>query len=211
LGRFEGSSLQCRRGGRVVFDGLDFTLEAGGLLLLTGRNGAGKSSLLRLMAGLLPPASGTLSWDGEPVAEDAEAHRARLRYVGHLDALKPALTAAENLSFWAGLSGTAQDGVALAALDAIGLKALADLPARFLSAGQKRRVNLARLALAPAGLWLLDEPATALDAETTERLRALIARHRDGGGMAVISTHGDLGLPGARTLDLGAFQVKAAA
>lgn len=206
--RFEGISLQCRRGGRVVFEGLDFALEAGGLLLLTGRNGAGKSSLLRLMAGLLAPAAGSLAWDGRPVAEDAEAHRARLRYVGHLDALKPALTAAENLSFWADLWG---GGDPLAALDAFGLKGLADQPARFLSAGQKRRANLARLALAPADLWLLDEPATALDAETTERLRALIARHRDGGGMAVISTHGDLGLPAARSLELGAFQARSAA
>ena len=206
--RFEGTSLQCRRGGRVVFEGLDFALDAGGLLLLTGRNGAGKSSLLRLMAGLLAPAAGSLSWDGRPVAEDAEAHRARLRYVGHLDALKPALTAAENLSFWADLWG---GGDPLAALDAFGLRALADQPARFLSAGQKRRANLARLALAPADLWLLDEPATALDAETTERLRQLIARHRDAGGMAVISTHGDLGLPGAIPLDLGAFQTRHAA
>ena len=206
--RFEGTSLQCRRGGRVVFEGLDFALDAGGLLLLTGRNAAGKSSLLRLMAGLLAPAAGSLSWDGRPVAEDAEAHRARLRYVGHLDALKPALTAAENLSFWADLWG---GGDPLAALDAFGLRALADQPARFLSAGQKRRANLARLALAPADLWLLDEPATALDAETTERLRQLIARHRDAGGMAVISTHGDLGLPGAISLDLGAFQTRNAA
>jgi len=209
--RFEGTSLDCVRSTRPVFRGLDFALAGGGALVLTGPNGSGKSSLLRLMAGLLPAAAGSLSWNGAPVADDPDAHRLRLRYLGHLDAVKPALTVSENLAFWAGLMGADAAQSVDPALDALGIAHLADLPARFLSAGQKRRVNLARLALAPAALWLLDEPATALDAETTDRLRALIRRHRDAGGMAVVSTHSDLGLEAASNLDLAAFAARALA
>jgi heme exporter protein A len=208
LDRFEGTSLDCLRSARPVFRGLGFAVHAGGALVLTGPNGSGKSSLLRLMAGLLPPAAGTLSWNGAAVADDPDAHRARLRYLGHLDAVKPALTASENLAFWAGLMGADPAAAVAPALDALGIGALADLPARFLSAGQKRRLNLARLALAPASLWLLDEPATALDAETLDRLRGLIQRHREAGGMAVVSTHSDLGLADADTLDLAAFAAR---
>lgn len=208
MDRFEGTSLDCLRSARPVFRGLGFTLQSGGTLILTGPNGSGKSSLLRVMAGLLPPAAGGLSWNGAAIADDPDAHRTRLRYLGHLDAVKPALTAAENLAFWAGLMGGDPDRAVAPALDALGIGHLSDLPARFLSAGQKRRLNLARLALAPAALWLLDEPATALDAETTDRLRALIQRHRDAGGMAVISTHSDLGLKAAGNLDLAAFAAR---
>lgn len=208
MDRFEGTSLDCLRSARPVFRGLDFALKSGGALVLTGPNGSGKSSLLRLMAGLLPPAGGRLSWSGSPVADDPDAHRMRLRYLGHLDAVKPALTASENLAFWAGLMGGDPNDAVAPALDALGIGHLADLPARFLSAGQKRRLNLARLALAPAALWLLDEPATALDAETTDRLRSLIQRHRDAGGMAVVSTHSDLGLKDADSLDLAGFAAR---
>ena len=208
MDRFEGTSLDCLRSARPVFRGLDFALKSGGALVLTGPNGSGKSSLLRLMAGLLPPAGGDLSWNGTAVADDPDAHRMRLRYLGHLDAVKPALTASENLAFWAGLMGGDPNDAVAPALDALGIGHLADLPARFLSAGQKRRLNLARLALAPAALWLLDEPATALDAETTDRLRGLIQRHRDAGGMAVVSTHSDLGLKNADSLDLSGFAAR---
>jgi heme exporter protein A len=206
--RFEGQKLDCVRSTRPVFRALDFTLEDGGALILTGPNGSGKSSLLRLMAGLLPAAGGALIWNGQEISEDPDAHRARLRYLGHLDAVKPALTAAENLAFWAGMTGADPDTAVAPALRALGIGHLYDLPARFLSAGQKRRLNLARLALAPAKIWLLDEPATALDAQTTDQLRALIQRHRDGGGMVVVSTHSDLGLSGARNLDLSAFTAR---
>lgn len=208
MNRFEGTSLDCLRSARPVFRGLDFALQSGGALVLTGPNGSGKSSLLRLMAGLLPAAAGTLSWNGTAVTEDPDAHRGRLRYLGHLDAVKPALTAWENLAFWAGLMGAAPDAAVAPALEALGIGPLADLPARFLSAGQKRRLNLARLALAPSALWLLDEPATALDAETTDRLRDLIQRHRDAGGMAVVSTHSDLELKDAVNLDLAGFAAR---
>ncbi|MGE5766698.1 MAG: heme ABC exporter ATP-binding protein CcmA, partial [Bacteroidota bacterium] len=176
---FEGRSLQCRRGGRDVFAGLDFALPAGGALLLTGPNGSGKSSLLRLMAGLLRPASGALLWDGRPVAEEAEAHAARLHYLGHLDAVKPVLTVVENLQFWAALRGGAS--AVDRALDAFALTGLAAVAGRLLSAGQRRRLALARLVAAPAELWLLDEPSVGLDHASVGRLAAAIAAHRAGG------------------------------
>ncbi|MBX9701098.1 MAG: heme ABC exporter ATP-binding protein CcmA [Acetobacteraceae bacterium] len=194
----EARELACLRGERAVFAGLSFTVAPGAALLLTGANGAGKSSLLRLLAGLLPPAEGALLWNGAETLADRAAHARRLRYVGHGDALKPALTARENLDFYARLWG----GDAAAALEALGLAALAELPARVLSAGQKRRLGLARLALAPAPLWLLDEPTTGLDAASVGRLGALLARHRAGGGMVVAATHLPLPLPDAAELRL---------
>src|SRR3982750_4393460 len=155
----EARDLACLRGERAVFAGLSFRLDPGGALLL-GANGAGKSTLLRLLAGLLRPEAGLLLWDGTDALADRAAHAARLRYLSHQDALKPALTARENLSFFARLWGGQVD----AALEALDLLPLAELPARVLSSGQKRRLALARLALAPAPLWLLDEPTVGLDA-----------------------------------------------
>ncbi len=206
----EGQGLACIRGERAVFAGLSFTLSPGEALLLTGQNGAGKSSLLRLLAGLLPAAEGRLLWDGQDSLADRTAHARRLRYVAHQDALKPALTARENLLFYARLWGGDPD----IALQALGLEALAELPARVLSAGQKRRLGLARLALAPnagndpaqftpgATLWLLDEPTTGLDVASVERLGKLLATHRYYGGMVVAATHLPLPLPDARELRL---------
>jgi heme exporter protein A len=204
---FAGRELVCVRGERTVFDGLVFRVEAGGALVLTGPNGSGKSSLLRLMAGLTRPAAGVMSWNGVDIAGDPEAHRGRLHYVGHVDAVKPALTVAENIGFWAVYRGGG-DGAperTAAALDAFGMSRLADVPGRYLSAGQKRRLALARVLGSPAPLWLLDEPKTALDAEAARRVDAAIARHRDAGGMVVVSMHGG-GLPdGATILDLADF------
>lgn len=201
MATFEGRSLQCRRGGRDVFAGLDFALAPGGALLLTGPNGSGKSSLLRLMAGLLRPAGGKLLWDSRPVAEQAETHAARLHYLGHLDAVKPVLSVAENLRFWAALRG----GTARleAALDAFALTELAAVPGRLLSAGQRRRLALARLVAAPAELWLLDEPSVGLDHASVGRLSAAIAAHRASGGRVVVATHTalDLGDPQRLSLD----------
>jgi heme exporter protein A len=194
----EARGLACRRGERVVFAGLSFALEAGGALLLLGPNGAGKSTLLRLLAGLLPPAAGTLLWGGADALEDRAAHARRLRYLSHADALKPTLTARENLFFAARLHG----GEPEAALEAMGLAPLADLPVRVLSAGQRRRLALARLALAEAPLWLLDEPSVALDAASVGRLGALLERHRAAGGLVVAATHLPLPLPGAAELRL---------
>lgn len=206
MSRFAGTDLACIRGERLVFQGLGFGLDDGQALILGGANGSGKSSLLRLLAGLARPAGGALTWDGASIAEDPDAHRARLLYVGHADPLKPALTVAENLAFWAALRGgrAAADSAVVAALDAFAIGRLARVPGRYLSAGQRRRVNLARLAVSPVALWLLDEPTTALDAAAADSLRALIAAHRARGGMVVASTHSELGLDGARRLDLDA-------
>ncbi len=202
-GGLAGHALACRRGGRLVFRHVDLRVAPGDLLVLRGANGAGKSSLLRLIAGLLGRADGTLVWDGADVDADPVAHRARLHFVGHADALKPTLTLGEHLVFHAALRGAPSCDPA-AALDAFGLAALARTPARFLSQGQRRRAALARVLVAPAPLWLLDEPTNGLDAAASEALAQTIARHRAGGGMVVAATHLDFAGADARTLTLGA-------
>lgn len=189
----EARELACWRGERAIFAGLSFTLPPGGALLLVGANGAGKSSLLRVLAGLIPVAEGELLWQGQDALADRVAHAARLRYLSHQDALKPSLTAAENLAFYARLWG----GDVAVALESVGLADLAELPARVLSSGQKRRLALARLALAPAALWLLDEPTVGLDAASVTRLGGLLAAHRAAGGAVIAATHLPLPLPGA--------------
>jgi heme exporter protein A len=204
---FQGQNLGCIRGGRTVFAGLDFDVSDGEVLILRGPNGSGKSSLLRLMAGLLRPEAGRITWDGESLDQDPEAHGGRLHYVGHLDAVKPALTVAENLSMWAALRARNQDHVS-AAMTRFGLDRLADIPARLLSAGQRRRLALARILASPAPLWLLDEPTVALDAAALKALETTVAAHRNNGGLAVISTHTDLGLDRTKTLQLGDFAVE---
>ncbi|CAO3414980.1 heme ABC exporter ATP-binding protein CcmA [Azospirillum doebereinerae] len=203
---FAGSELTCLRGDRLVFTDLDFSLAPGGALVLLGPNGSGKSSLLRVMAGLLKPMRGRLSWDGASVADEPDAHRAKIQYVGHLDAVKPVLTAAENLAFWAALGGAADPAAnAARALDRLGVPHIAGVPGRYLSAGQKRRLNLARLLAAPAVLWLLDEPTVALDRAAIALFEGLIAEHRAGGGMVVLSTHTDIATPGGAELHLDEF------
>lgn len=193
-------TLTCRRGEHEVFAGLSCSVHPGDALYLRGPNGAGKSSLLRILAGFIAPAAGAVGWEGEDVAIDPLAHRSRLHYVGHLDTLKPVLTAAENLSTQAAMLDEQAD--VETALRRFGLANLRDLPARFLSAGQRRRLALARLVAVARPLWLLDEPTVALDAASVERLETLVAEHRASGGMAVIATHTDLNLPGAYTLEL---------
>lgn len=205
MAEFAGRDLVCVRGERLVFEGLGFAVAAGEALLLMGPNGSGKSSLMRLMAGLLAPAAGRIDWDGGDIGDDPEAHRARLAYVGPLDAVKPTLTVAENLRFWRDLRDLAareSEGAIDAALGRFGLIGLAALPARYLSTGQRRRLALARLLTAPAALWLLDEPTLGLDRDAVEALTAVVAAHCDGGGRAVIATHAELALPRARLLTL---------
>jgi heme exporter protein A len=201
---FAGRDLACQRGERRVFRGLGFTVPAGGALILVGPNGSGKSSLLRVMAGLTPHATGTLFWDGADISEDIAAHHGRLHFIGHADALKPVLSAEEMLGFWAGMRGGKPD--LKAALEQFGLGAAALLPCRYLSAGQRRRVTLARLVATPAPLWLLDEPMTGLDAEACAQLLAAIAVHRRAGGSVVLSTHAPLDLTDTLSLSLADFR-----
>ena len=193
----EADGLATIRGERLVFSGVSFRLVPGGALLLTGPNGAGKSTLLRLLAGLGRLAAGRLLWHGADALADLPAHAARIGWRGHLDAVKPGLDAAENLRPW----GT-RPAVA-AALEALALAPLAALPVRLYSAGQRRRLALARLALRPGPLWLLDEPTLGLDAGAVTRLGTLLERHRAGGGLVIAATHLPLPLDGAAELRLG--------
>lgn len=202
--QFFGRNLTCIRGERVVFSDLDFTVTPGDALTLVGRNGSGKTSLLRVMAGLTPAAAGTLGWEDGGVGDDPERHRGRLTYVGHLDGVKPVLTVRENLTSWARLRGAGDDDVT-AGLTRFGLDHLAGIPGRYLSAGQRRRLALARLSLSPAPLWLLDEPTIALDGDSKQALTSAIADHRNGGGMVVIATNVALELDGAQPVDMGRF------
>jgi len=206
-----GADLACRRGQRLVFTGLSFRLAAGGALTLTGANGSGKSSLLRIIAGLLAPAAGQVSWGSTALSADLAGHRGRLNYVGHLDAIKPAMTPREMLSFWGALRGGRAGRAASrheAALAALGVDGIADWPCRSLSAGQRRRVALARLVAEPAALWLLDEPTTALDHDGQSRLEQALASHRATGGMVIVATHTPLALDGAAVLALDAFAAR---
>ncbi len=188
----------------MVFAGLRFALAPGGALILTGPNGSGKSSLLRLMAGLLRPAAGRLLWQGAPIDEDPDAHRARLAFLGHLDAVKPVLSAWENLAFWVSLYGAGPDRVE-SSLAQFGLEGQASVPGRLLSAGQRRRLALARLRASSADLWLLDEPTVGLDRPSVAALEAALAGHRSAGGRVVVATHQALDLPDAERLSLGDF------
>ncbi len=201
--RFAGIALACRRSQRVVFASLDFSLSAGGALLLTGPNGSGKSSLLRVMAGLIKPFAGALRCDGAPVARDAARHREMIAYLGHQDGVKPMLTVAENIRFWGGLRG-GQDRTE-AALAAMDLSTLSGAQGRFLSAGQRRRAALARVIATGAPLWLLDEPTVGLDSNAMVALETAIAAHRAAGGMVVAATHMDITLPGADSMNLADF------
>ena len=214
MDRFTGSDLLCIRSERVVFTGLDFEVAAGGALILVGPNGSGKSSLLRLMARLLKPAAGLMAWNGVDVADDPDAHNARLHYVGHMDAVKPVLSVAENVRFWAGLRPEGEESPAAAtarALETFGISHLADIPGRFLSAGQRRRVNLARIIASPAPLWLLDEPTTALDKQAIASLEAAIIDHQRSGGMVILATHAEIDTQAPSVLDLGDFEAVEAA
>jgi len=200
--------LACRRGERLVFAGLSFRLAAGGALVLRGANGSGKTSLLRLLAGLIAPTAGRLTWGKTPIDDDLAAHRARLHYVGHQDGVKPGLTPRETLDFWAALHGCGircRASMLDAALAAFALEGVADWPCRWLSAGQRRRLALARLSVTPASLWLLDEPFTALDDGSQNRLAQAIAAHRAGGGRVVLATHLAIDIGAVVGIELDAF------
>ena len=231
--RLSGTDLGCVRGGRQVFRDLSFTVGAGEALAVTGPNGVGKSSLLRLAAGLVRPTQGRLALEGgDPELTIGE----QAHYVGHQDALKPALSVRENLEFWADFLGGAagssaraalaseasgprrnsmnaraghspeEGSSARAALAAVGLDGLAHLPATYLSAGQRRRLSLARVVAVERPIWLLDEPTSALDTAAQAMLADLMRAHLAGGGLILAATHGPIGLDGVRELRLGGGQ-----
>lgn len=181
--------VACDRGGRRLFDEVSFELAAGEAAVVAGPNGVGKSSLIRIAAGLLPPAEGAVTATG------------RIALLAEAAALDAERTVSEGLAFWAALDGA--DAAAVAqALDAVGLAALAGVPVRMLSTGQRRRVAMARVVASGAPIWLLDEPGNGLDAASVGRLEALIARHRGGGGIVLAATHLPLAIPGAQTIVL---------
>lgn len=196
--KLEVQDLACVRGGRTIFEGLGFALEAGEGLAVTGPNGAGKSSLLRTLAGFIPAAEGRVTL----VGGDADTLMAeQCHFVGHLNGIRKSLTVAENLGFWAGYYGAPADTDA--ALTRFGLAGIADISAGLLSAGQARRLSLTRLLQIHRPVWLLDEPAASLDGASAKILAGVIGDHLKGGGIVVASIHGPLGVKFPRTLELG--------
>lgn len=197
------SNLSCVRGERRLFSGLGFELSPGEWLHVQGENGAGKTTLLRALVGLSPPADGEIRWRGESIRRLGEEYRREMLYLGHYGAVKEELTPLENLQLAAALDGRSlDDREAIATLHRFGLKGREELPVRFLSAGQKRRVLLARLVTRKAILWVLDEPFTALDVRAVDMLSALIAEHTAGGGMAILTSHQAMPIPGGRAIKL---------
>ena len=202
---FEIDNLACWRGGREVFRDLSFRCEAGDVVLLRGPNGAGKSTLLRVVSGLLPPSAGDVRLDGISLDDDRATLQEQIVYAGHQDAVKPALSVRQNLHLWAGIFNVGNSGID-ALLARFDLARIADRPVAQCSAGQKRRLGLARLPLLNRRLWLLDEPTVSLDAASVARFADWLRRdHLGAGGSAVIATHIDLCLD-APELDLGGYR-----
>ena len=196
----EAHDLAARRGHARLFERLSFRVDAGHVLVVTGANGTGKTTLLRMLAGLSAPTAGEIRWDGKPVLAFDPVVRASIAFAGHSPALKDELTAEENLTTLVALAGeTASADAIRRALDSVALASRRALPARVLSQGQRRRIGLARLSLLNRPLWILDEPVTALDAAGTAMLSRLVADHLARGGLAVAATHAPLGLPEARS------------
>jgi heme exporter protein A len=195
--------LACVRGDRLLFKDVGLALEAGSLLYVLGENGSGKSSLLRMLCGLLMPEQGEILWAGKSIKSYAEQYLPNLKYLGHLNGLKEDLTALENLQMGARIAGQAVTAAAaLSALSAIGIARCANLPVRVLSQGQKRRVALAALWLSRSPLWILDEPFAALDVAATEVLAARISEHLAAGGMTILTSHQDVPIKAKSTATL---------
>lgn len=205
-GGLAARNLACMRGERMLFSALDLDLEPGAFVELTGPNGSGKSTLLRALSGLGQRFAGTITWRGEDIDADPDEYRQNLIYSAHLDGLKSVLTAGENLNLFAELRGV-KGRSAIDALAHFDLADLVSLPVGFMSAGQRRRVGLARLKMVDAPVWLLDEPLTALDVATTERVGQIIADHCRQGGMVMAATHATVPGVAARKFDLTEFTV----
>lgn len=185
-----GNALAAVRGDRRLFAGLDFALDAGELLYVNGLNGSGKTTLLRMICGLVAPAEGNICWNGEDIRTVGDAYRAEVVYLGHHSGVKDDLSGLENLRINCRLAGHNPSGTELLrALGEMGLRGIETLPTKVLSQGQKRRVNLARLLLSRAHLWILDEPYTALDSAAVELLQKVIRNHLAQGGLVILTTH----------------------
>jgi heme exporter protein A len=199
----EISNLACVRGDHQLFSGLSFSLRPGELMQVQGENGSGKTSLLRTLCGFMQPAAGEIRWRGQDVHKLGEEYFAEMIYLGHLNAIKDELNALENLCISAGLAGYAvAEKEALAALRRMGLRRREHLPVKVLSQGQRRRVALSRLLVTDSGLWILDEPLTALDVGAVGLMQELIGEHLSKGGMAIFTTHQPLQVSGVETRQL---------
>ncbi|NBA93894.1 cytochrome c biogenesis heme-transporting ATPase CcmA [Pseudomonas sp. R5(2019)] len=202
-------ALACERDWRMLFENLELQLNAGDMLQISGPNGSGKTSLLRLLSGLMAPTHGQVLLNGQPLAEQRSELARGLLWIGHAAGIKDLLTAEENLAWLCALHQPAGHEAMWRALEAVGLRGFEDVPCHTLSAGQQRRVALARLYLDSPPLWILDEPFTALDKQGVAQLEQHLARHCEQGGMVVLTTHHTLGLvpAGYRNIDLGHWSV----
>lgn len=197
--RLTAENLAGERGGEIIFENVGFALGEGEGLVVTGANGSGKSTMLRVLAGLLPPATGKVSWEGG--GEEFPDAASALHYLGHQNAMKPSLTVTENLAFWQDFHGNPHLDVG-EALEMVGLETIGHLPFGYLSTGQRRRISIAKLLVSYRPVWLLDEPTAGLDKASEQQFAALMKAHLEDGGMVIAATHLPLGLEGVQTLDM---------
>ncbi|EOA0953452.1 cytochrome c biogenesis heme-transporting ATPase CcmA [Escherichia coli] len=207
MGMLEARELLCERDERTLFSGLSFTLNAGEWVQITGSNGAGKTTLLRLLTGLSRPDAGEVLWQGQPLHQVRDSYHQNLLWIGHQPGIKTRLTALENLHFYHRDGDTAQ---CLEALAQAGLAGFEDIPVNQLSAGQQRRVALARLWLTRATLWILDEPFTAIDVNGVDRLTQRMAQHTELGGIVILTTHQPLNVAESKIRRISLTQTGAA-
>ena len=200
----EVHDLHASVGEIEILRGINFTVKKGETHAIMGPNGSGKSSLLRILAGYLKPTSGYVQYNKENIFNILDSYRPDIHYVGHLDAIKPSLTVYEHLNFWAALKGSKKPKKDI--LEILDLKTLSEIPGKFLSAGQKRRLSLTRLLTAPAQVWILDEPSVSLDTKSINSLENMLATHRAGGGIVVIATHTQISLPNSQNISMSDFQ-----